>query len=398
MNRMMQARDRMDAADPIARIEAIPVFLPCALEIGPVSRQTELSAVVIEIETRSGVVGHGFTAITDEEVVAAAVNALVAPNLIGMPALSREAVAERLYWLLTPRGQTGYASHVASAIDIALWDIAGKMLGLPVWRLLGGARQKVESYVTFGFAALDREELAAAAAHLVAQGQRRLKMVVGHHGLARRDAGRPLDLVIREDEKRIRAVRDAVGSDVDLFIDANCSLDPFHAQLLASRIADCDIRFFEEPLKGNDAASLADLRRSISIPVAAGQNEGQLFRYRDLLLHRSVDVLQPNVCIGGGYTMGMKIAGLAQAFNVSIDNGGAFPFHNMHLHAGVANGGLVEWHLVSVALCHGVFDGLPGMGRGEITLPETPGLGFSMSPERAAELRKLPTSMGRGKG
>ncbi|MBA8841006.1 mandelate racemase/muconate lactonizing enzyme family protein [Ochrobactrum sp. RH2CCR150] len=386
------------AGDAIARVEAIPVFLPCELKIGAINRSTELSAVVVEIETAEGVIGHGFTAITDEEVVSAAVNSLVAPNLVGMPAMSREAVAERLYWLLSPRGQTGYASHVASAIDIALWDIAGKKLQMPVWRLLGGARSKVESYVTFGFAALDREELAEAAAHLSRQGQKRLKMVVGHHALARRDSGRSLDAVIREDEARVRAVRMAVGDDVDLFIDANCSLDKFHAQLLAERIADCDIRFFEEPLRGNDIGSLADLRRKIRIPVAAGQNEGQLFRYRDLLMHQAVDVLQPNVCIGGGYTMGAKIAGMAQAFNTTIDNGGAFPFHNMHLHAAMANGGLVEWHLVSVELCKGVFEGLTTLGEGEITLPETPGLGFSMSPERKAELLKMPTSMGRGKG
>lgn len=382
----------------IARVEAIPAYLPCDLVIGPVSRTTELSGVVIEVETSDGLVGHGFTAITDEEVVAAAINRVVAPNLIGTDATRREAVAESIYWLLSPRGQTGYASHVASAIDIALWDILGRRLGQPVWRLLGGARSSVPTYVTFGFAALDRDELATAARHLAQNGHKRLKMVVGHHALARRDKGRSLEEVIHEDVARVRAVREAVGVEVDLFIDANCSLDAFHALRLARMLADYDIRFFEEPLRGNDVNRLADLRRQSPIPIAAGQNEGQLFRYRDLLAANAVDVLQPNVCIGGGYTMGAKIAALAQAFGVTIDNGGAFPFHNMHLHAGMANGGLVEWHLVSVSLCEGIFKDLPEMQAGTLTLPETPGLGFNIDPDKLAELRKRPTSAGRGKG
>lgn len=382
----------------IVRIEAVPAYLPCELNIGPVSRATELSGVVLEVETADGLTGHGFTAITDEEVVAAAVNRVVAPNLNGMDALCREAVAEAIYWLLSPRGQTGYASHVASAVDIALWDILGRRLGQPVWRLLGGARSSVPTYVTFGFAALDRDELAAAAKHLASSGHKRLKMVVGHHALARRDKGRSLEDVILEDAARVRAVREAVGPEVDLFVDANCSLDAFHALRLSRLIAEFDIRFFEEPLRGNDVGRLADFRRSSPIPVAAGQNEGQLFRYRDLLAQDAVDVLQPNVCIGGGFTAGVKIAGLAQAFGVAIDNGGAFPFHNMHLHAGMANGGLVEWHLISVALCRGIFKDLPELQGSTLTLPEKPGLGFELDPHKLAELRKRPGSAGRGKG
>ena len=83
---------------------------------------------------------------------------------------------------------------------------------------------------------------------------------------------------------------------------------------------------------------------AIGIPLAAGQNEGLAFRFRDLLQHRAVDILQPNVVIGGGFTQCLRIAGMAAAFNVPIANGGAWPFHNMHLHAGLANGGLVEYH------------------------------------------------------
>jgi len=387
-----------EAGLEIARIEAFPVYVPCELTIGAVAKPARLSGLVVEIETKGGLTGHGFTAITDEEIVAAAIRDVVAPNLVGLDAMAREAVSERLYWLLSPRGQTGYGSHVVSAVDIALWDIAGKRLGLPVWRLLGGARPEVPVYTTFGFAALDRDELAAAARHLFEAGHRRLKMVVGHHALARRDEGRPVDAVIAEDVARVAAVRAAVGSEAELYIDANCSLDSFHALQLARRVADLDVRFFEEPIRGNDVGRLADFRRQAGIPVAAGQNEGQLFRFRDLLAAGAVDVLQPNVCIGGGYTAAAKAAALAQAFGVPIDNGGAFPFHNMHLHAGLANGGLVEWHLVSVAMCRALFDGLPDRAGDVLRLPETPGLGFELDRQRLREIAALPTSHGRGKG
>ena len=93
----------------------------------------------------------------------------------------------------------------------------------------------------------------------------------------------------------------------------------------------------------------------------------------------------------------LKIAGMAQAFNVPIDNGGAWPFHNMHLHAGVANGGMVEYHYVAVLVLKAIFDGLPEPRDGWLDLPDSPGLGFVPNAERVRELAKLPTSHGRGK-
>ena len=146
-------------------------------------------------------------------------------------------------------------------------------------------------------------------------------------------------------------MRDAVGPDVELFVDANCNLDLYHARELAHMIKPLGIGFFEEPLTQNDALQMAELRRDGGIPLACGQNEGLLFRFRDWLLNKSADILQPNVCISGGITQCLKVAGLAQAFNTTIENGGAWPFHNMHLHAGLAHGGMVEYHYLAVELC-----------------------------------------------
>ena len=271
-----------------------------------------------------GLIGHGFTAITEEDVIAQIVNGVAGPAIIGDDPLAHEAIWEKLYWKTMPRGQTGYAAHALAAIDLALWDIKGKALGQPVWRLLGGARARVPVYATFGFGFFDREQLAAAAKLWVAQGFTRLKMTVGNEALRQRDSAPCID-VIREDAARVRAVREAVGPDIELFIDANCNLDLYHATQLAEMIKPYGIAFFEEPLTQNDVHQMAELRRTTGMPLACGQNEGLLFRFRDLLLHRRSTILQPNVAISGGITQCLKIAGLAAAFNVPIDNGGAWP-------------------------------------------------------------------------
>ncbi len=381
----------------ITRVQATPLNLPVEVGEGTCRKQTSLSICLVDVETDTGLVGTGMTAITEEEVIATIVDRIAAPALLGQDPLRHEQLWEKLYWLLTPRGQAGYASHAVAAIDLALWDLKGQALGEPCWRLLGGARDRVPVYVTFGFAFYDRDELAAAARNWVARGHARLKMTVGHHALQRRDEPRPLAAVIAEDVQRLRAVRDAVGADVQIYIDANCSLDHYHALKLAQQVQELGVGFFEEPVVGNDVGSLANLRAKTSIPLAVGQNEGLASRFRDLLLAQAVDIVQPNVCIGGGYTQCLRIAGMAQAFGAMLVNGGAWPYHNMHLHAGLASGTLVEYHAVAVDCCRLVYDDLPPPVDGWLSLPHTPGLGFRPDRTRVAELAKRPLSQGTGK-
>jgi len=381
----------------IARVTATPLNVPMHVTLAGADRKTSLACVHVEVETTQGITGHGFTAITEEDVIAQIVNGVAGPAIIGDDAMAHEAIWEKLYWKTMPRGQTGYAAHALAAIDLALWDIKGKALGQPVWRLLGGARARVPVYATFGFGFFDRAQLAGAAKLWVAQGFTRLKMTVGNEALRRRDQ-RALADVIKEDAARVRAVREAVGPDIELFIDANCNLDLYHATHLAEMIKPYGIGFFEEPLSQNDVHQMAELRRVSGLALACGQNEGLLFRFRDLLLNKSVDILQPNVAIGGGITQCLKVAGLAAAFNVPIDNGGAWPFHNMHLHAGLAHGGMVEYHYLAVELCRQLYKDLPTPEAGFLTLPTSPGLGFEPDLDAIREIARLPLSQGNAKG
>jgi L-rhamnonate dehydratase len=381
----------------IARVTATPLNVPLHIAVLGLDKKTSLSACYVEVETDQGLVGHGLTAITEEDVVALIVNNVAGPNIIGDDALLHERIWDKLYWLLMPRGQTGYAAHALAAIDLALWDLKGKALGLPVWKLLGGARDRVPVYATFGFGFFDREQLAAAAKEWMKQGFRRLKMTVGNEALRHRDA-RSLMEVIREDAARVRAVREAIGPDAELFIDGNCNLDLYHASRLLEMIKECRVAFFEEPITANDVLAMRQLRAQSGTALACGQNEGLAFRFRDLLLNEAIDYAQPNVAITGGFTQCVKIAGLAAAFNVSIANGGAWSYHNMHLQAGVQNGTLVEHHYLAVELYKSLYRDLPMPQDGMLTLPDKPGLGFEPDRDAIREIARLPLSQGRAKG
>jgi L-rhamnonate dehydratase len=381
----------------IARVTATPLNVPLHIDLVGVNRKTALACCHVEVETDNGLIGHGLTSITEEDVIAQIVNGVAGPAITGDDPLAHERIWDKLYWMLMPRGQTGYAAHALAAIDVALWDLKGKALNLPVWKLLGGAHPRVPVYCTFGFGFFDREQLAAAAKQWVSKGFKRLKMTVGNEALRHRDT-RPVMDVIREDAARVRAVRDAVGPDVELFLDANCNLDLYHAMKLAEMVKPCGISFFEEPLTQNDVPGMAQLRRATGLALACGQNEGLAFRFRDLLTAQAIDYAQPNVAITGGFTQCAKIAGMAQAFNVPVANGGAWGFHNMHLQAGVANGTLVEHHYLAVELCKQIYRGLPEPVDGFFAMSDKPGLGFEPDRDAIREIAKLPLSQGRSKG
>jgi L-alanine-DL-glutamate epimerase-like enolase superfamily enzyme len=374
----------------IARVTATAVSVPCEYEAGAVKRKITMTGVVAEVETVGGLTGHGFSSITNDQVVATAIRD-VAGSLKGKDALSREAISEDLFWRLTPRGQTGHAVHAVSAIDCALWDIAGKKYGEPIYRLLGGARNEVKVYHTCGMNFLSRDEIGEVARALRKSGQRRLKMVVaaGAENLAA--GGKSVEDILDEDVARVRTMREAAGQDAEVFIDANQSLDVWQARYLARQIASYNIGFFEEPLRANDIHRLADFRREAPMPIAAGQNEGHLSRWRDMVENNAVDLLQFNVCIGGGFTAGLKIAALAQAFGVPIDNAGAYAAFNMHIHAGVANGGLCEWHLNAEGMNRVLYKDPPQLTRGDrLVLPDKPGLGFELNRDALREFALKP--------
>ncbi len=334
--------------------------------------------VFVRVETDEGITGYGLTGGIQRFGIKEFINREIGPFLAGKNPLETEALWHQMYLNHNPRSQTGVWSSAVSAVDIALWDIKGKHYGDSVWRLLGGAKSRVPAYITFGLLEFDSEQLVEMARRFVRDGHDKIKMVVGIH-----DAEDPA-----EDAARVKAVREAVGDDIQLMIDANYLFSLPHAVELAKKVEQYHITWFEEPVYGNDARLLADLRRKTVVPISAGQNEGSRFRHLELLIHGAVDILQPNVCYVGGYTEAVKVAGMAQAFNIPVANGGGWPHHNMHLQAAVANGTRVEFHYIMWKAGETIFKNPPGPEKSWVKLPEQAGLGLEPKEDALKEFQE----------
>ncbi|MDP2949376.1 MAG: mandelate racemase/muconate lactonizing enzyme family protein [Chloroflexota bacterium] len=370
----------------IARVEAtthrVPVKVPFIK--GDLAR----TVLVTRVETDDGAVGWGLghPSVGTRE----AINSQMGPFVVGRNPLQIEAIWDALWWEFNQRAQTGTVMSAISAIDIALWDIRGKQLGQPVWRLLGGFQQRVPAYVTFGLPDYDVNQLAEAAKYWVSRGADKLKMVVAKrkwfwpHDQPRSFTGAR---DVEEDVVRVRAVREAVGDGVELMVDANYLYDYESARTFARLAEPYNLSWFEEPVYGNDPKLLARLRHETRIPIAAGQNEGHRYKFRDFILNESLDILQPNVLSVGGYTEAVKVAHMAHAFNLPIANGGAWPHHNLHLQAAVPNGTRVEFHLLAWLVGDALFKSPPTHDHGWVVAPDQPGLGLDVNEETLKETK-----------
>lgn len=348
--------------DISASVHEVPVTIP--LINSPIERRR---FVTCAIRTEEGITGFGLTgqflpfAIRDTLVRG------LLPLLKGLDIRDTEAIHAKVWKKLNPRSQTGVVSHALAALDIALWDARGKAEGRTISQLLGGYADRAATYVTFGFPEYSYEQLLDAARIQVDAGTERLKMVVGVHPKG-----------WKEDARRVHGVREVIGDDIELAMDANYMFSPLEAYLLAREVADQKLVWFEEPLHSNDPRALASLRSRISMPVSAGQMDGHRWRLREFIDAKAVDIIQPNVCYSGGYTESLKVAHMAQAYNITVGNGGGWPHFNMHLIAGIMNGWRVEFHLGMQQVGERIFPDAPVPKGNEIIIPEAPGLGMAV--------------------
>lgn len=334
------------------------------------------SIVFCQVETADGTVGYGMTEYFLTQAIKAAIDHHFAPLLVGMDVSEVEKIHHRAGAVLNPRAMTGVFSCALSCIDIALWDLQGKLQGKTVAALLGGCRDRAEAYVTFGFPNYDIDGLVAAAKHQAGLGAQRLKMVVAAH-----PGG------WKEDVRRVRAVRDALGSGIELMCDANYEFSPPDARLFAQAVEECNLSWFEEPLWQNDARALATLRSQIRIPLSAGQMEGNRWRFREFVEHKSVDLLQPNCAFLGGYTECRKVAHLGQSYNLPIAHGGGLASLNLHVMCGLMNGTTIEIYNGAAFSENYVWKAIPeiDMATQTVTLFDAPGIGLEPNHEFLSE-------------
>jgi D-galactarolactone cycloisomerase len=262
------------------------------------------TSMIVEIETDQGLVGWGES--YGPARINAAIVRVMAPILIGQDALRSEWIWQEIYARFRDHGQKGSIIQALSGIDIALWDLKGKFFGQPVHRLMGGPlRTEVNAYAT-GLYRREQgnpeEYLAEEAASYAAEGFKAVKLKVGFG--------------IDDDVRATRAVRDAIGPDVGLMIDANHAYDAVAAIRLGRKVEDLDIGWFEEPVPPEDIAGHCRVRAALAIPVASGECEFTRFGFREMIASQAVDYIQPDTCSAGGLSECKKIADMASAYGI----------------------------------------------------------------------------------
>ena len=366
----------------ILELQNIPVTPPLFKE--PVRAGVR----VLKVRTDDGIVGLSQIGGFMHSATAAFIQNDLAPLLKGKDPLETERLMHQMLWKFNTRGHAGVWNFAVSAIDVALWDIKGKFFKVPIWRLLGAAQKSLPAYITFGLRAYSRDALAEAAKYWVARGESRLKIQVGRLNIrgemdpSGAGAGHREDNPA-EDEARVRAVREAVGDSVELMVDANCLMKYDAALRWCKRFEPYNLMWFEEPIVHNDPGLLAELRKQTSIPIAAGQWEN-FSTLCELVKQRAVDFLNIHVLSVGGFTMGMKAAGVAQAFNLPVGNGDHF---DLHLHAAVPNGWRAEIHVNNWLTWNVLYTDAPGPVNGWVNLSEKPGLGLELNEDAVKEYR-----------
>ena len=318
--------------------------------------------VTLELGTDQGLVGLGLTffggALTP--ALKAAVDSF-GQLVLGDDPTRTEAIAAKLRRAAGTSGPGGIFSLALSAVDLACWDLKGKALGRSVCALLGGLRERVPTYAS---GALMRphplDYLAKAGPRLRDMGFRQMKMQCGSEPSA--DAS----------VERVRVVRETVGPDVDLMCDINQLWSVHHAIDVGRRIEPYHLYWLEDPVAHDDYAGLARVADALTTPIAAGEYHYGIVPFRHLLEARAIDIVMIDLLRVGGITQWMKVAGMAEAFNLPVVSH-LIPEIHVHLVAAIPNGLTVEYMPWTLRL----YEETPAMEGGRLVVPKKPGLGLA---------------------
>jgi L-talarate/galactarate dehydratase len=288
---------------------------------------------------------------------------------IGQDPLRLEAIIAKLRAAAGGSGPAGMFTLALAAIDIALWDIRGKALNQPLWKLLGGARDRIPTYASGSLRRnLSLDEVAAAATRLKERGFREAKMQ-----LALPDPTTPAKEV-----ERAKTVREALGPDIKLMCDINQRWRPEEAIDIGRRVEDAGVGLFwlEDVTAHDDYAGIARVNAALATPICGGELIYGVVPFRHMIEARSVDYVMIDLIRVGGITQWMKVAGMAEAFNLPVVSH-VIPEIHAHLVAAVPNGLTVEYMGWMLTL----FDGVAALENGELVLPNRPGLGLAFNQE-----------------
>ena len=350
---------------------------------------TKRTAHLVEVETDEGITGWGecFGAGNIALANKGIVEKIIQPIVIGMDPVDRDVIWHQVYNLMRDHGQKGMPLQSLSGVDIALWDIAGKVSGLPLYQLIGGAhRNRIDVY---GYGMMLRPESADSlvsrftyeAAAIKEMGFKATKMKVG--------------LGPKDDVRLIEAVRQGVGEDYRFMVDANHAYTTHDAFYVGRAMEDFNPYWFEEPVAPEDLEGYRELRNGLNVNISGGEAEFNRWGWRALLESRGLDIAQPEVCALGGISEYLRVLALCHAHFTPVVNhvwGSAIAVAtNMHLLAAMPPlpGGLHPWEpMLEFDTTHNMFrDELltvpldiqrqVAASNGTVGLPEGPGIGVT---------------------
>jgi D-galactarolactone cycloisomerase len=300
----------MKIVDIAIHVLKSPLSEPFAFSQGWV---TQRSATLVEVLTDEGISGWGEAfaqGLEPPEIAATIIDKALRPLLVGADPLDSEVLWHRMYHMTRDYGRKGSVIASISAVDIALWDIAGKIHKLPIYRLLGGAfRTRVEPYAT-GFYRINGQ----------GEGRRLAEEAIRHFESGFRLMKVKLGYGVADDIVCMHEIASAIqGKPVTLMVDTNHAYGRAEAIQLGRTLEQYNLRWYEEPVAPEDTSGYAEVRSKLSIPIAGGENEHTLYGFRELLGAGAVDVAQPDIGSCGGISAARHIVALAQSHGVQVN-------------------------------------------------------------------------------
>jgi len=365
----------------ISHIDVHLVSSPLVGGLADATRKVEsFGFAIVRIATDQGLEGIGVTYHeVGGEAIAQLIQKNMAPYLVGRDPLATEDIFQHFFHYLRGVGRKGLSFCALSAVDIALWDLKGKIFDTPLFRLLGGTRTKVPVYASGGWTSHPDDVLVDEVLGWVKKGYTKVKIKVGVEG------GQNL----RRDRLRVQRVREAIGPDVALMLDANNCWDAATAVKFANTVREFDIFLFEEPVFADDIPGLARFKRGTDIPLGTGEHEYTKFGVRDLLLNDAVDVVQVDIARAGGFTECLKIVGMTQAWNVKFAPH-AMEHIQSHLVSAAYNSLFAERLTLFEEITHQIYANAPVPENGYLGVPERPGLGLELNMDFIRDNDEMP--------
>jgi L-alanine-DL-glutamate epimerase-like enolase superfamily enzyme len=340
-----------------------------------------VETVFIEIVTDDGAIGIGGPIPREQAFI---VDTELRPLLLDADPLAHEVLWDIMYRSAV-HGRKGVTMMAISAVDCALWDLKGRVLGQPVFRLLGGpSRMQIPAYAsTLGYA-IEPERAAERAREFVKQGYRAMKWFF-REGPSDGRAG------MVKNAQLVSAVRGAVGDEVDIMLDCWMSWDVPYTIAMAERLEDYEPRWLEEPVLPDRIESYAEIRRQVRIPISGGEHEYTRWGLKQLMDADAVDVLQPDIYWAGGITEMLKILALASTYDLPVIPHGHSTPASAHLIASQpANLCPLLEYLIKWNEIHQFFLKTPLKPKnGFVTVPETPGLGMDLDQDKIEQEQLL---------